>query len=87
MVLPADLTVLELFITGSASVIVILLGSILAYLMRRLGRIENDMRAGFAEMRGEFITVRKDIATLAAYLAFIRGQLAPRPEQIRKAEG
>ena len=87
MVFPADLSVLELFITGSASLIVILLGSILAYLMRRMGKMESDIRTGFAEMRGVFITVRKDIATLAADLAFIRGQLAPRPEQIRKVEG
>jgi 5-bromo-4-chloroindolyl phosphate hydrolysis protein len=98
MVTHADIAFLEQLILGSTGVIVVLFGSILGYVVRRLGKLETAMLAGFAEMRAEFVdvrketsaefvNVRKDISNLAADIAFIRGQLAPRPEQTRRAEG
>jgi hypothetical protein len=80
MVTHADIAFLEQLVMGSTGVIVVLLGSILAYVVRRLGRLDGEMRA-------EFTDVRKDISNLATDIAFIRGQLAPRPEQVRRAEG
>jgi hypothetical protein len=80
MATPADIAFLEQLIVGSTGVIVVLLGSILAYVVPGLGRLDGEMRT-------EFINVRKDISNLAAEIAFIRGQLAPRPEQVRGAEG
>jgi hypothetical protein len=80
MATPADIAFIEQLILGSTGVILVLLGSILAYVVRQLGKLDGEMRT-------EFISVRKDISNLASDVAFIRGQLAPRPEQVRRAEG
>jgi hypothetical protein len=59
MATPADIAFLEQLIVGSTGVIVVLLGSILAYVVRRLGKLDGEMRT-------EFINVRKDVSNLAA---------------------
>jgi hypothetical protein len=62
------------------NVVVSLVGAILVYLVISIRGLRSEVRSDFSETRATLNQLAQDVA-------FIRGQLAPRPEQVRRAEG
>jgi hypothetical protein len=66
--------------TQLLNIIASLVGAILIYMVTFIHGLRSEVRSEFAENRAMIIQLAQDVA-------FIRGQLTPRPEQISKAEG